>query len=108
MTDYQGGVRVAAFATGGLIPTQMRGTKVLGAMHLVDIHMTFCTLAGVKDCSDDVPGLPGVDGVDISSLLFERERCEPTRLKFMMKSTIFPRQAWDDYDESSKQWRSTQ
>ena len=79
MTDYQGGVRVAAFATGGLIPPAMHGTSVLGAMHLCDIHVTFCKLAGLKDCSDNVPGLPGVDGVDVSSLLFAKEK-DPSRV----------------------------
>lgn len=34
MTDWQGGVRVAAFATGGLIPKDMHGTVVNGAMHV--------------------------------------------------------------------------
>ena len=68
MTDWQGGVRVAAFATGGLIPKAMWGTSVLGAMHVCDIHITFCKLAGLTDCSDNSPGLPGVDGVDVSEL----------------------------------------
>ena len=73
MTDWQGGVRVAAFATGGLIPAKMRGTTVNGAMHVCDIHVTFCKLAGLEDCSDDVPELPGVDGVDVSELFFTKE-----------------------------------
>ena len=34
MTDYQGGVRVAAFATGGLVPAAMHGRAVNGAMHV--------------------------------------------------------------------------
>ena len=37
MTDYQGGVRVAAFATGGLIPPAMHGTSVLGAIGITAI-----------------------------------------------------------------------
>eukprot|EP01050_Picozoa_sp_SAG11_P039048 SAG11_NODE_16242_length_553_cov_1.138767_1_plen_94_part_10 len=68
-----GGVRVAAFATGGLIPTNMRGTIVNGAMHICDIHVTLCKLAGLSDCSDDVPGLPSVDGLDVSELFFTKE-----------------------------------
>ena len=66
MTDYQGGVRVAAFATGGLIPLAMRGTKVLGAMHICDVHVAFCALGGVSDCRDPVAGLPDIDGVERS------------------------------------------
>lgn len=41
--------------------------------------MTFCKLAGLPDCSDHVPGLPGVDGVDVSELFFTKE-ADPTRV----------------------------
>lgn len=33
-SDFQGGVKVAAFASGGLIPAAMRGTNVSGYIHI--------------------------------------------------------------------------
>jgi hypothetical protein len=91
MTDYQGGVRVAAFATGGLIPPAMRGTKVLGAMHICDVHTAFCALGGVSDCRDPVAGLPDIDGVDVSSLFFVPEPDKST----VVGNASSPRQCAD-------------
>ena len=94
MTDYQGGVRVAAFATGGLIPPAMRGTKVLGAMHICDVHAAFCALGGVSDCRDPVAGLPDIDGVDVSALFFVPEPDKST----VVGNASSPRQCADPTD----------
>ena len=67
-TDFQGGIRNPAFAAGGWIPAHMRGSTVNGAMHIADMYTTFCTLAGVADCSDDADGVPPVDGIDVTAL----------------------------------------
>ncbi|KAK3280570.1 hypothetical protein CYMTET_11595 [Cymbomonas tetramitiformis] len=58
-TNYEGGMRVPAFVSGGLLPSAVRGTTSDVRMHIVDWYPTFCRLAGV-DPSDDspVPPLP--------------------------------------------------
>jgi len=67
LSDWEGGVRVNAFVSGGAIPENVRGTKVEGLSHISDWYTTFCGLAEVD--SSDKPatdvGLPDVDGVDI-------------------------------------------
>jgi hypothetical protein len=39
---------------------------------ILDTSTTFCALSGSTDCSDDVVGLPGVDGLDVRSLFFTK------------------------------------
>lgn len=56
-TNYEGGMRVAAFVSGGLVPESVRGTSSDIRMHIVDWYPTFCHLAGV-DASDDPPVPP--------------------------------------------------
>eukprot|EP01062_Namystynia_karyoxenos_P059555 TRINITY_DN5099_c0_g1_i1.p1 TRINITY_DN5099_c0_g1~~TRINITY_DN5099_c0_g1_i1.p1 ORF type:complete len:559 (+),score=177.02 TRINITY_DN5099_c0_g1_i1:81-1679(+) len=63
-TNFEGGVRTAAFATGGLLPAQVRGTRSEGYVHITDWFATFCGLAGV-DPADNPEGLPGVDSIDM-------------------------------------------
>eukprot|EP00930_Biecheleria_cincta_P022706 TRINITY_DN16545_c2_g3_i1.p1 TRINITY_DN16545_c2_g3~~TRINITY_DN16545_c2_g3_i1.p1 ORF type:complete len:556 (+),score=69.19 TRINITY_DN16545_c2_g3_i1:124-1668(+) len=60
-TNYDGGMRVAAFVSGGFVPESVRGTRYGGILHIVDWYPTFASLAGV-DGSDDppVPPLPVV------------------------------------------------
>jgi len=65
---FEGGVRVAAFISGGFVPVKLRGTKQKEIVHISDWFATFCGLAGV-DPSDFPPGLPGVDSVDLWPLL---------------------------------------
>jgi len=50
-TNFEGGMRVAAFVSGGLIPANVRGTTSDIRMHIVDWYPTFCRLAGI-DASD--------------------------------------------------------
>eukprot|EP00912_Choanoflagellata_sp_UC4_P001011 UC4_evm3s622 len=82
-TNWDGGLRVAAFVSGGLIPESLRGTSSDILFHIVDWYPTICFLAGV-DPSDDSPiaplnpdpnshkdiyngneSWPGIDGVNI-------------------------------------------
>jgi len=46
-SDWQGGIRVNAFVTGGYLPENMRGQKTEGYIHIADWYATFCALAGV-------------------------------------------------------------
>eukprot|EP00050_Salpingoeca_kvevrii_P008128 m.300955 g.300955 ORF g.300955 m.300955 type:complete len:645 (+) comp14569_c0_seq1:3-1937(+) len=82
-TNWEGGMRTAAFVSGGLIPPQLRGTTNSIVFHVADWYPTVCRLAGVSgrddppvmpkpvdpsDPSKDIYGtdsFPPVDGVDI-------------------------------------------
>ena len=58
-TNWEGGMRVAAFASGGLIPPELRGSSNTINFHIVDWYATFSALAGVSPTDDPpVPPLP--------------------------------------------------
>jgi arylsulfatase I/J len=61
---FEGGIRVTAFVSGGFIPTHVRGQKRSGYIHISDWYPTSIGLAG-GDPTDDHPGLPSVDGIDM-------------------------------------------
>lgn len=82
-SNWEGGMRAAAFVSGGLIPEALRGTRSAVVSHIADWYSTICVLAGV-DYRDDSPikplpkdpsnpskdiwangAFPGVDGVDV-------------------------------------------
>jgi arylsulfatase B len=70
-SNFEGGVRVNALASGGLIPTSMRGKTLEDWTAMEDLYVTYCGLAGVstEDEKAKAAGLPGVDGVDLWPLL---------------------------------------
>ena len=63
-TFFEGGVRSIAFANGGLLPKEVRGTTTEGFIHIADWYPTFCKMAGV-DSDDSGPGKFPVDGADV-------------------------------------------
>lgn len=71
MFDWEGGVRVNAFVTGGAVPLTRRGTVLTDYIHISDWYATFCAIAGVDpfDTRAAKAKLPPVDGIDQSSLL---------------------------------------
>mmetsp|Transcript_55934 Transcript_55934/g.142268 ORF Transcript_55934/g.142268 Transcript_55934/m.142268 type:complete len:542 (+) Transcript_55934:112-1737(+) len=71
MSDWEGGVRVNAFVSGGAIPRSKRGSKLEDYMHMADWYATFCAIAGVSVADERAAraGLPPVDGIDHSDLL---------------------------------------
>ena len=70
-SNWQGGVRVNAFAAGGLIPAARRGTTEAGLIEIADWYTTFCGLAGVDaaDPAGVAAGLFPPDGLDMWPLL---------------------------------------
>jgi arylsulfatase A-like enzyme len=86
-SNWEGGMRTAAFVSGGLIPAQLRGTTNGVNMHIVDWYATFSTLAGVdptdspkvaplsvdlKNTTKNIYGddsFPPLDGVDVMPYL---------------------------------------
>ena len=76
---FEGGIRVNAFASGGLIPSARRGTKEEGIIHITDWYTTFCNLAGVPavDPWAASSGLPGIDGLDMWPMLSGQNNTSP-------------------------------
>lgn len=71
MSNWQGGIRVNAFASGGLIPESQRGTVNTGLMVVADWYSTFCALAGV-DPTDNraaAANLPPIDSINMWPLI---------------------------------------
>ena len=69
--NFEGGVRVNAWATGGLIPAAQRGRKEPGLLAAWDFYATFCALAGVDptDHRAAAAGLPPVDSFNLWPLI---------------------------------------
>lgn len=79
VSAWEGGIRVAAFASGGLIPAKMRGSKMEQKIIISDWYGTFCAMAGV-DVTDKLAadaGLPPVDSVNLWPLLSGADTAEP-------------------------------
>ncbi|XP_065191775.1 arylsulfatase B-like [Sycon ciliatum] len=79
VTNWQGGVRVNAFVSGGFLPSGMRGQKLDGYVALADWYATFCSLAGVDktDQRAKEAGLPPVDGLDMWPMLSGQNTTSP-------------------------------
>ena len=78
-SDWQGGVRVNAMVSGGFLPTQMRGKKTDGYIHLADWYATFCALAGV-DPTDETAAkakLPPIDSLNMWPLISGQNSTSP-------------------------------
>jgi len=79
-TDFEGGTRNVAFASGGWLPAALRGTSTDELMHVADVWATFAALAGdPTPCRDPKtatwntlhptgPFVPLPDSVDASSV----------------------------------------
>jgi len=68
---FEGGVRAAAFVSGGAIPQAQRGTSLQEMIHIADWYATLASLAGVSptDQLAAISGLPPVDGVNVWPLI---------------------------------------
>jgi len=70
-SNWEGGIRVNALASGGLLPQAVRGTKQEGLIGIWDWYATFCALAGVDptDVSAKAVGLPPIDSINMWPLI---------------------------------------
>eukprot|EP01065_Artemidia_motanka_P043016 TRINITY_DN5886_c0_g1_i2.p1 TRINITY_DN5886_c0_g1~~TRINITY_DN5886_c0_g1_i2.p1 ORF type:complete len:352 (+),score=108.59 TRINITY_DN5886_c0_g1_i2:90-1145(+) len=91
-SNWEGGMRTAAFVSGGLVPAHLRGTNNTVNMHIVDWYATLSALAGA-DPTDDPPvpplptdpafphkniygndSYPPADGVDVWDILMNPDK----------------------------------
>lgn len=80
ISDWEGGVRVNAWVSGGFLPPQAVGTKVEGLMHLADWYATFCHLAGIDTPTDPVAeaaGLPPIDSLNMWPVITGANKTSP-------------------------------
>merc|ERR1711920_1023162 len=70
-SDFEGGVRSAAFVSGGFLPTAVRGSISHGYAMLADWYVTFCRLAGLNAVDNRAKraGIPQTDGFDLWPML---------------------------------------
>ena len=70
-TNWEGGIRVNAFVTGGYLDPALRGTVSEELVEVADWWTTFSLLAGAdaSDASAAAAGLPPPDGLDMRGLL---------------------------------------
>ncbi|CAE7326290.1 Arsb [Symbiodinium sp. KB8] len=70
-SEFEGGVRAAAFASGGWLPRSVQGTRSNELAHVADWYTTFSKLVGVDPADPwaKQSGLPPVDGLDLTDLL---------------------------------------
>ena len=78
-SDWQGGVRVNAFVSGGYLPESMRGKKTEGYIHLADWYATFCSLAGVDPTDEKAikAHLPPIDSMNMWPLISGQNSTSP-------------------------------
>jgi len=79
MSNWEGGVRVNAFVSGGLIPPAQRGTKETGLVTAWDWYATYSALAGVdpEDTKAKAAGLPPIDSFNLWPLLSGQNKTSP-------------------------------
>jgi arylsulfatase I/J len=71
--DLEGGVRAAAFVSGGVVPAAYRGGVSDAVVHIADWYVTLATLAGLPFPTDEraaAAGLPPLDSADAWPALF--------------------------------------
>lgn len=79
-TNFDGGIRVVAFISGGYIPENMRGTSLDGLMASWDWYATFASLAGVSNTFDAralEAGLPPHDSLNMWPMLSGQNTTSP-------------------------------
>ena len=86
--NFEGGIRVAAFASGGFIPEKMRGKELDGYIHNADWYATLTSLAGAATADHNPASnvtIPDVDGVDVWPYLSGKDASSP-RSEIMISS----------------------
>jgi len=91
-SNWQGGIRVNAFVSGGVIPKAMRGKKLAGLGAVWDWYATFAELAGV-DPEDKLAAekdLPKVDSISLWPYLSGQKKKSPRRKLAIGSSSCVP------------------
>ena len=98
-SQFEGGIRVNAFVSGGYLPAAVRGTKSEGMIHIADWYGTLNKLAGVVDPFTDkwaaASGLPPVDSVDVWPLVMGAVKAEDSpRDTILVNKNLLVHKQW--------------
>ena len=79
VSDWQGGIRVNGFVSGGYLPEKMRGQKTDGYIHIADWYATFCYLAGVDPTDERAAEakLPPIDSLNMWPMISGQNSTSP-------------------------------
>lgn len=79
MNNWEGGIRVNSWISGGFLPNHMRGIKYNGLVTAWDYYATFCAFAGVDptDHRAAAANLPAIDSHDHSQLILGTNMTSP-------------------------------
>ena len=75
--NWEGGIRVSALLSGGILPSNVIGTKLSGFIHECDWFSTFCYLAGVDARENPSKALPPIDSLNVWPLIVGRNTTSP-------------------------------
>lgn len=94
-SNFEGGIRVNAFVSGGVIPEAVRGTKLDGMIHIADWYGTLCGLAGVSPYDEWAAesNLPAVDSVDVWPMISGANLTSP-RESILVTKDMLVRGPW--------------
>lgn len=89
-SNFEGGIRVNAFVSGGFLPSKVRGTKLDEMIHIADWYGTLCGLADVDptDTWAKESGLPPVDSFNIWPLLSGQNMTSPRTTILVHKNML--------------------
>lgn len=95
-SNFQGGIRVNAFVSGGVVPLHMRGSKLSGLSTVWDWYATFADIAQI-DTTDHVAasaGLPAIDSISLWPWLSGKVKHSPRHhLAIGSSSCVDPHQS---------------
>jgi arylsulfatase B len=94
-SPFEGGTRVAAFASGGFLPPAARGTVNGGIVHIADFYGTYSALAGVDptDAIAAAAGLPAVDSLNVWPLISGANMTSP-RIEIPIEANALISGSW--------------
>jgi hypothetical protein len=80
-SNFEGGIRVNAWVSGGAVPAKQRGTKLTGLVAIWDWYATFAEVAGTDptDAAAAAAGLPAIDSVSMLKYITGEAKSSPRR-----------------------------
>lgn len=94
--NWEGGIRVNGFVSGGFVPAKMRGKKLQGLVAAWDWYATIIQGIAGADPTDSqaaAVGLPAIDSVDQWPYL-SGAQSEPARTSLALGTTSDPTDIW--------------